>query len=127
MAGATLGAAREVVAGVLREHLPTWRILDDESNPDTLDRTTVLVSITGVARHPQAPMGAWETTVQVTLASPKFANLDAAERDLERDLGDLLAVIEQHLAPWEPATKALYAGRYLCWDIPIRIATTRKG
>lgn len=125
MAG--LSAARTAVAGVLREHLPkSWRIHDDETVPDTLDRTTVLASITHVGRLPAAPLGAWDITVQLTLASAKSENLPAAEAELLEHLGTLLAVVEDNMrTPWEPATKAMFAGRYLCWDIPLHVTINR--
>lgn len=123
----TLEAARAYIADQLRTHAPAgWRIIADESNPDTLDRTTVLLSITNVARLAGAPMGAFDVTVQATIADPRYDNLPAAEGPLLAALGDLLALIEDHLhTAWEPATKALYAGRYLCWDINLHVSTTR--
>ena len=121
-------AAREFVTAKLTEHLPkNWRVIGHEANPDTLDRLTVLVSVTAVQREESAPMGAYDTTVTLTVVSPIQDNLAAAESELEDALETVVFVIEDNFGTaWDPASKVSYADRYLAWDVPVHVTTSRK-
>lgn len=128
--------ARAYVAEQLMPHLPIvdpkrpqpgqWRYYDYLVDPDVLDRLSLVVAATGVERLRDAPMGAYDHTVTITLVSPN-ADFEQAEDELEPALDDLITAIEDHLQlPWEPATKVLYRDRYLAWEVPVRVITSRE-
>lgn len=120
-------AAREFVASTLREQFPEWRVIDNHATPDALDRITCFVAVTSIARLADAPMGAYDTTVTITLASPKADNVAAAEDDLEEALEALVLCIEDHFGTaWEETNKVTYLNTYLAWDVPVHVITSRK-
>ncbi|WP_404311302.1 hypothetical protein LG314_07935 [Agrococcus terreus] len=119
--------ARKFVTDALKEHLPTWRVIDNHARPDALDRLTVFVATTDIARASEAPMGSYDTTVSLILASPKADNIAAAEADLEEALEALVQVIENELRlVWGPAAKTTLQETYLAWTVPIHVYTSRK-
>ena len=120
-------AARKFVADTLREQFPKWRVIDNHATVDALDRITVFVAVTAVGRSDAAPMGAYDTTVTLTLASPKADNVSAAEDELEDALEALVLVIEDHFGTaWDEATKVTFQNTYLAWDVPVHVITSRK-
>lgn len=122
-------AAREFVAKTLREHLPAdWRIVDRAAAPvERVDRITVLVQTNAVRRAEQAPIGAYDTTVLLTLVHP---NTDPAQAEplLEDALEVLVLAIEDHLqTAWDEATKGLYQDTaHLAYGVPLHVITSRN-
>lgn len=117
-------AAREFAVAELTKGLPTWRVVSTEVGLDNLDRLTIRVSVQSVKRAEAAPMGAYDTTLLLTVVSPN-SDFTQAEVELEDALDDLIPVIEDNFGTaWEEATKVLHEDR-LAWDIPLHIITSR--
>lgn len=120
-------AARIHVAEIMREAFPAWRVIDNYERPDVLDRLTLLVSVTEIARERSAPIGAYDSTVTLTLVSPIAVNHPAAAAELEDALPDLLDAIETHLgSAWEPAKFGAYNDTYIAWEVPVHVILTRE-
>lgn len=122
------GAARAFIAETIREHAPkAWRVVASHEELGTLDRITVVVSVSRIARAAEAPMGAYDTTALVSLVSPIEGNHDKAEAQLEEAIGDLLVILERKLGTaWEPAELRIFRDRNLAWDIPVHVITSRE-
>lgn len=120
--------ARAFIEERVRPQLPKgWRYFDYPIDPDILDGPALVVATSGIERLAQAPMGSYDQTVTLTLVSAN-ADFEQAEDELEDTLGTLIGLIEDHLQlPWEPASKVLYRERYLAWEVPVRVVTSREG
>lgn len=123
-----MASVREVVRDELRARVPrSWRIIDWQTEVDQLDSLTLVLSVSRMRRAAEAPMGAYDVTVTVTLVSPQSDNLRRAEGELEDALGELVPIIEDAFGMgWDEASKSLYAEKYLAWDIPVHYIASRS-
>lgn len=103
-----------------------WTVLPYEDDLDEVTKATVLVSLQGFTRHPQAPQGALLERYRVRLVVPSE---DAAKRAVQLDdRGSELVLAIEDMGPsiaWQDANKVLHRERYLALDLDVTVTATR--
>ena len=104
----------------------TWRVVPVERNIDPPDRVTIVLKQGEIERAPTAPLGKYAISYVVTVVSPA-QTIDRAEIELDDAVLETFNILTG--VPWinpSKATKVLFQGQYLAYDIACSIET-KKG
>lgn len=98
-------------------------VIPYQDNVDALDRRTVMVKQTTIARLPESPAGQLRVDYVLTFISP---NVDPAkaERDLDQWVPQTLADLRVSWLAWTSAEKVLFDPQNLAYDVAAFVLTT---
>jgi hypothetical protein len=117
---------RQALIDAIKPHLPRgWRFEPYRTSVDAIDRTTVLTSLTAIARHPAAPQAKLQVDYTVSVFSPIQGN--QADKNLDGDILALIAIIDANpILSWSSA-KQVDSGdsQYLGYDIAVTIIANK--
>lgn len=117
---------REFLNEQLTALLPsTWRIIPNQTIPDRIDTTTVVLGIRRITKLPEAPRGSLVTEATVLVASP-HTDVKMSENALDDAVLEACHALSDHpRIIWDDATKAQATAQYFGWDIAIKVLSTR--
>lgn len=102
-----------------------FRWVPAQTRIDRLAKPTLMLKLSGVARHPGAQQVLMPTFV-VTVVS-EHADPVQADIDLDGLLDELIAAIQPiRWVAFRGAEKAAFQNKYLCYDIQLEALTTIK-
>lgn len=118
---------REFLDEQLTELLPaTWRIIRNQTMPDRIDATTVVLGITRITKLPEAPRGCLVTEATVLVASP-ITDAKRAENALDDAVLEVCHALNDHpRIVWDEAKKVQASDQYFGWDISIKVLSSIK-
>lgn len=120
-------SVRSYLSARLTELLPeTWRIIDHQELPATIDRTTVVFKIKSFTKLPEAPRGNLVSEIVILVASP-LTDAKRAEIALDDDVLALCTALDMHpRINWDKAEKVKASDNYYGWDVTVNVISTNK-
>lgn len=119
-------SVRDYIQAQITPLLPAgWRIIPNQTIPETLSVTTVVIKHMEMERLPAAPMGALRHQLVVTVVDPSADQVKAENRLDDSVLALVTAFDELPRVIWSGAKKVM-VNNYIGWDVSLSVDTAKK-
>jgi len=120
-------SVRAYVEAQIKPLLPAeWKFIPNQTMPETISQTVVIVKHSRIEKLPAAPIGHLQNTVTLTIVDP-HADEVKAENALDDSVLELLTAIDGHeRINWSLAEKVAVKDPYIGWDITLTVITEKE-
>lgn len=102
-----------------------WRIIPNQSMPQTIDRPTLIIKHLEMERLEEAPLGSLRHQITITVADPHEDQVKA-EDALDDEVLQLCTALDALSGlTWTGAKKVAVRDPYIGWDITLTVISTK--
>ena len=120
-------SVRDYLEAQLKPLLPgTWTFIPNQTMPETISQTVVILKHGRIEKLPAAPIGHLLNTVTLTIVDPHVDEVKA-ENALDDAVVELCSAIDgMDRINWSLAEKVTVKDPYIGWDITLTVITEKE-